>query len=106
MIRIKKETANVGEHTNGNNATIANFVALWKRRFCILYWNDDIFPFIPFAQPPELLAGNVWNKHLRIVISSSDFIIPISNSYFKWLSSAEQREQKQRKLHFKPHNTM
>ena len=33
MIRIKKETANVWEHTNGNIATIANVVDLWKPRF-------------------------------------------------------------------------
>ena len=32
MARIEKETANVWEHTNGNNATIANVVDLLKPR--------------------------------------------------------------------------
>ena len=29
-IRVKKDAPNVWDHTNGNNATITNFVALWK----------------------------------------------------------------------------
>ena len=35
MIRIKKEAPNVREHTNGDNATIANFVDLRKPRLAL-----------------------------------------------------------------------
>ena len=32
MLQIKKETANIWEYKDGNNANIANFVRLWKTR--------------------------------------------------------------------------
>ena len=46
MIRIEMETADIWKHTNGNIATIANVVHLWKRQLEAYFAGFILFQFV------------------------------------------------------------